>query len=149
MAVQPGIAFAQQESSAPQSILTPDAVETHVGTLEFEDGVPTQETADKVYDTLDFIYAYRAFMDNMRGVSIHAIRQGLRDVGVKDNEVLIFSELMDSNSLFLTANADTIYVMGSADLSQGPVVIEAPPKFLGVVQDAWFRWVTDLGIPGP
>ena len=28
-------------------------------------------------------------------------------------------------------------------------MIETPPKFLGAVQDAWFRWVIDLGVPGP
>ena len=39
--------------------------------------------------------------------------------------------------------------MGFLDLSDGPVVLETPPKFLGAVQDAWFRWVTDLGLPGP
>ena len=73
----------------------------------------------------------------------------MRGIGVKDNEVLVFSELMDAKSLFLTANADTIYVMGSLDLSKGPVVLETPPKFLGAVQDAWFRWVIDVGPPGP
>src|SRR6185312_12160471 len=91
----------------------------------------------------------RAFMDNMRGVSIQALRKGMQSIGVKDNEVLVFSELMDAKSLFLTANADTIYVMGSLDLSKGPMVVETPPKFLGVVQDAWFRWIVDLGLPGP
>jgi hypothetical protein len=30
-------------------------------------------------------------------------------VGAEDNTGLLFSDLMDSNSLFLTANADTIY----------------------------------------
>ena len=35
------------------------------------------------------------------------------------------------------------------DLSDGPVVIEAPPEFLGIAQDAWFQWVTDMGSPGP
>jgi hypothetical protein len=88
-------------------------------------------------------------MDTMRGVSIHALRKAMEDMGVKDGEVLVFSELMDSNSLFLTANADTVYIMGWLDLTRGPMVIETPPMLLGVVQDAWFRWVTDLGVPGP
>jgi hypothetical protein len=88
-------------------------------------------------------------MDNLRGVSIRALRQGMEDIGVKDGEVLVFSNLMDSDSLFLTANADTVYVMGWLDLSKGPMVIETPPAFLGAVQDAWFRWVIDLGLPGP
>jgi hypothetical protein len=140
---------ASEPGKPPASITTPDKVETRIGSLEFKDGVPSKATADKVYDNLDFTYAYRAFMDNMRGVSIHAIRKGLRDIEVKDNEVLIFSELMDSRSLFLTANCDTIYAMGSLDLKKGPMVIETPPLFLGTVQDAWFRWVIDLGLPGP
>jgi len=133
----------------PKSITTEDKFQTRIGPLEFRDGVPTKETARQVYDNLDFIYAYRAFMDNLRGVSIHALRKGMQDIGMKPNEVMVFSELMDAKSLFLTANADTIYVMGYLDLSKGPVVIEAPPNFLGVVQDAWFRWVIDLGLPGP
>jgi len=137
------------QSVPPASLTTPDRVESTIGTLEFTDGVPSKATAQKAYDNLDLTYAFRAFMDNLRGVSIHALRKGMQDIGVKANEVLIFSELMDAKSLFLTANADTIYVMGYLDLSKGPVVIETPPEFLGAVQDAWFRWVTDLGVPGP
>jgi hypothetical protein len=133
----------------PPQITTPDKVETRIGTLDFKDGLPSKATLDKVYDNLDFTYAYRAFMDNLRGVSIHALRKGMMNIGMKENEVLVYSELMDAKSLFLTANADTIYVMGFLDLTKGPVVLETPPKFLGAVQDAWFRWVTDVGLPGP
>jgi hypothetical protein len=149
ISVLPHDAAAQTGAGIPPSITTPDQIETRIGTLEFKDGVPNKATLDKVYDNLDFTYAYRAFMDNMRGVSIHAMRKGMQSIGVKDNEVIVFSELMDAKSLFLTANADTIYVMGSLDLTKGPMVLEAPPKFLGAVQDAWFRWVIDLGLPGP
>ena len=38
----------------PASIQIPDAVETRLGTLRFEDGFPTEETAQKIYDQLDF-----------------------------------------------------------------------------------------------
>lgn len=146
------IVAAGQGQDAPQppaSVVTPDTVETRIGTLQFKDGVPSPETLDKVYDNLDFTYAYRAFMDNLRGVSIHALRQGMIDMGVKANEIVIYEQLMDARSLFLTANADTIYVFGYFDLSQGPIVLETPPDFLGTVQDAWFRWVIDIGAPGP
>ncbi|SIT55487.1 conserved exported hypothetical protein [Mesorhizobium prunaredense] len=140
---------ATAQTAIPPSLVTPDKVETPLGALDFKDGVPSEATAQKLYDNLDFTYAYRAFMDNLRGVSIQGFRKGLESVGVKDNEVIVFEELMDAKSLFLTANADTIYVMGTLDLSKGPVVLETPPKFLGAVQDAWFRWVIDLGGPGP
>nr|WP_245943930.1 DUF1254 domain-containing protein [Acuticoccus kandeliae] len=137
------------DGAVPRSLVTPDRVETSQGTFEFHEGVPTEASAAALFDQLDFTYAYRAFTDTMRGVSIRALRKGLLDIGVKKNEVLVFSELMDAKSLFLTANADTIYVMGWLDLSDGPVVLETPPKFLGAVQDAWFGWVIDLGLPGP
>ena len=32
----------------PESIMTPDQVDTRLGTLEFFDGVPTEKTAEKV-----------------------------------------------------------------------------------------------------
>lgn len=146
-ATQP--AHAQATAGIPPEVTTPDKVESRIGTLDFKDGLPSKATLDKVYDNLDFTYAYRAFMDNLRGVSIHALRKGMMNIGMKENEVLVYSELMDAKSLFLTANADTIYVMGFLDLTKGPVVLETPPKFLGAVQDAWFRWVIDVGLPGP
>jgi hypothetical protein len=61
---------------------------------------------------------------------------------------VIFSDLMDSESLFLTANADTVYYLGFVDLSNGPRVVETPPDALGTFDDMWFRRVIDFGRPG-
>ena len=144
-----GCATAQTTTGIPPSLVTPDKVESRIGTLDFKDGQPSKQTLEKVYDNLDFTHALRAFTDTLQGVSIHAIRKGIASVGAKDNEVIVFTELMDAKSLFLTANADTIYIIGSLDLSKGPMVIEVPPQVLGTVQDAWFRWVIDVGLPGP
>jgi hypothetical protein len=142
-------AQAQVSSATLKSISTPDKVETRIGMLDFKDGMPSKDTVAKVYDNLDFTHAFEAFVDTMQGVSIHALHKGFLSIGVKDNEVLVFSELMDAKSLFLTANADTIYYMGILDLTKGPMVLEVPPKALGAIDDYWFRWVTDIGLPGP
>ncbi len=144
-----GLAAAQTQTATPPELVTPDRVETRIGTLEFKDGQPSKATLDTIYDHLDYTHALRAFADTLQGVSIHALRKGMQSVGVKENEVLLFSELMDAKSLYLTANADTVYVMGSLDLTKGPMVLEVPPQALGTVQDAWFRWVIDVGLPGP
>lgn len=143
------VAQGRPGDSLPASITTPDSVETRIGPLSFDDGVPTGNTAEKVYDNLDFTYAFRAFTDAFQGVSVQAIRRGLLEAGVKDNELMLFSGLMDSDSLFLTANADTVYYFGFLDLSNGPMVLETPPGALGTIDDMWFRWVTDFGRPGP
>ena len=55
-------------------------------------------------------------------------------IGAEDNTVVIFSELMDAKSLFLTANADTVYYLAAIDLTKGPMVIEQPPKAVGTHQ---------------
>ncbi len=86
LATQTAIALAQTPPAIPGSISTPNAVETPIGELEFKDGVPPKETAAKLYDNLDFIYAHRAFMDNMRGVSIRALHNGLQSIGVKETK---------------------------------------------------------------
>jgi hypothetical protein len=142
-------AKAQPANPPPPSITTPDVVESRIGTLEFTDGMPSQETLDKVYDHLDFVHAFEAFVNTMQGVNLRAIHQGLLDAGVQDNEVILFSELMDAKTVLLLGNADTVYAFGILDLTQGPLVLEVPSKLLGFINDGWYRWVTDIGVSGP
>jgi hypothetical protein len=131
------------------SISLPDRLDSRVGTLESVDGVPSRETAELVYDHLDFVHALNAYLDGFAGASTYAIRKGFHDVGVEDNQVLIFSELMGSESVFLTANADTVYYLSVVDLTSGPMVVETPPQALGVFDDMWWGWIIDFGLPGP
>src|SRR5208337_1575933 len=138
-------AFAQ----TPASITTPDKLQTRLRPLEFKDGAPSKETVEKVYDNLDFMHDVEAFVNAYQGASTYAIREGLLNEGVEDNTLVVFSDLMDSKSLFLTANTDTPYLWGIIDVSKGPMVFEVPPNLLGTLDDMWFRWVTDVGAPGP
>lgn len=133
----------------PAEITTPASVDTRIGKLEFFDGVPSAETADKVFDNIDFARGVEAFLNGIPGASLVAIRAGLRDVGAVGSTVGIFEQLMDSKSLYLTANTETVYFWNWLDLKDGPVVVETPPNILGVVDDFWFRYVTDLGNAGP
>ena len=121
-------------SETLRSISTPERLDSRLGTLEFVDGVPSGETAEKVYDHLDFVHALNVFLDGYAGASTCAIRKGFHEAGVQDNAILIFSELMGSESLFLTANADTVYFLGIVDLTSGPMVVETPPQALGAVR---------------
>ena len=131
------------------SITTPDKVESSIGTLEYKDGAPSKETVAKVYDYLDLMHGVEAFVNAYQGASVAAIFKGFEDAGVPDNTALIWSELMDAKSLFLTANADTVYFWVNLNVTKGPLVVETPPLSLGVIDDIWFRWVTDFGLPGP
>ena len=142
-------AAAQTATAMPPAISTPDKVETRIGPLDFKDGAPSAATVAKVYDNLDFTHAFDAFVNTFQGVNASAARKGMLDIGVKDNEIGVFSDLMDAKSLFLTANADTVYFVGFINLTNGPMVLETPPKALGTLDDMWWRWVIDFGLPGP
>ena len=137
-------------SPVPSAITTPATVESGlIGTLDFTDGYPTRETAARLRDHLDYLHGVETFMNTIQGVSVYAIREGFLNAGVADGDVLIFSELMDSASLFLTGNADTIYFWTFLDLTSGPLVVQIPTDTLGAIDDMWFRWITDFGLPGP
>jgi hypothetical protein len=137
------------KTPVPAAITTPSSVKTEIGELTFTDGYPKGETAAILRDHLDYLHGVETFMNTIQGVSVYAIRKGFQDAGVADGDVLIFSELMDSRSLFLTANADTVYFWSFHDLSQGPLVFETPSDTLGLFDDIWFRWISDFGLPGP
>ena len=137
------------ETAVPASITTPSNVETRIGTLEFTDGYPTGATAAKLRDHLDYLHGVEAFTNSIQGVSTYALREGFLSAGIADGDVAIFSQLLDSRTLLLTGNADTVYFMTFVDLSNGPLVIDTPSDTLGIVDDMWFRWVSDFGLPGP
>jgi hypothetical protein len=136
------------KTPVPEAITTPAKVEAGIGTLEFTDGYPMGDTAARLRDHLDYLHGVDAFMNTVQGVSTYALREGFLREGIADGDVAMFSELMDSASLFLTANADTVYFWTFLDLSNGPLVVETPADTLGCIDDMWFRWVTDFGLPG-
>jgi hypothetical protein len=102
------------------------------------------------YDQLDFGRGVDAFLTGMSATSVQALCRGFEEAGIKLNQGIGISEdLIDARSLFLTANTTTVYVMLCIDLKDGPMVVRVPPRVLGPVDDADFRWVTDVGLTGP
>jgi len=134
----------------PASIMTPDSVETRIGTLRFFDGYPDDATTQLVYDNLDFMNGVNAFLNAVPGASAEGFRTGWATQGADNNQtVLVMENLMDSKSLFLTPNTESIYNMAWFDTSEGPLVIETPPNVLGIIDDHWFKYVGDFGNAGP
>lgn len=135
----------------PAKIMTPDKVDTRIGRLEFVDGVPVAATTQALYDHLDFTRGFAVFLNFVPAASLEAIRLGNSGLGAKaSNQAVIFDQLLDSNPLLLTGNTDTVYCLVTLDLqADGPTVIEVPPgSGPGTVNDAFFRFVVDMGAPG-
>jgi hypothetical protein len=136
----------------PASVMTPDVVDSRIGRLEFTDGVPTIETTSLLWDHLDFIRGVEVFLNCIPAASLEAMNVGMESLGLDAcHKVAITDRLLDSNALFLTGNTDTVYASVMIDLGRdGPTVVEVPPGCgPGTVNDAWFRFVIDMGAPGP
>jgi hypothetical protein len=133
----------------PTNVITPDKTETRLGTLEFVDGVPTEATSQKVWDHLDFSRAVEAMIMTTPAASLVGFRNGIRQWG-PDNETMIYWHgRLDSKGLLLTGNTTVVYTFMWIDLKDGPMVMETPPNVLGIIDDAWFHYVTDFGNAGP
>jgi hypothetical protein len=72
-------------TDVPAAIQTPDTVQSSVGTLEFRDGAPSEETAALLYDHLDHLNGVQAFLRAIPVASMVAARRGFASVGAEDN----------------------------------------------------------------
>jgi len=133
----------------PSSIAAPNKVDTPFGELRFFDGVPDQASTEKIYDNLDFQHALQAYLLAIPAVNQAADRDAILQVGPANATVPIWEEMVDARTIELTANNNTPYTWFWVDLHGGPVVVEVPPKVLGIVNDMWYFWVVDVGFTGP
>jgi hypothetical protein len=136
----------------PPEIMTPETVSTRIGTLHFSDGRPTSETTQLLFDHLDFMRGVEVFLNFVPAASLEALHRGNVSLGADaPHKVVVMTKLLDSTPLFLTGNTDTVYASAFFDLQKsGPIVVEIPPGMgPSTVNDAFFRFVTDMGAPGP
>ena len=127
-------------------------IDTRIGTLSFENGFPSEETARKLFDEMDYQRAVQAYLWGYPVVSFESIRVGTqRDLGADLNDLVIADNFADPKGLWLTANDTTIYALANLDLGKsGPVVVEIPPgAIVGLIDDFWQRSIADVGLPGP
>ena len=132
--------------------LAQETKDTRIGKLSFENGYPSKDTATKLYDEMDFQRATQAYLWAFPAVSNQSIQVGLfRDLGADFNDIVLFDKFLDTKSLFLTGNTTTMYALALVNLAKdGPVVLEIPPgPTAGMVDDFWFRSVTEVGRTGP
>lgn len=134
----------------PEGISTPNKMNSStLGELNFFDGVPLPETSDKVYDYVDLHNAVDAYVKGIQIASMEAMKQGILKFGPENQTALLFENLMDSKSLWLTPNTTSVYMASWMEIGKEPMVIETPPDVLGFVNDHWFKYVIDFGRLGP
>jgi hypothetical protein len=139
------------KADVPQSLITPDRVHTEfLGELTFTDGMPSEATVRKTYDFIDLSRAVDAFLNGIPCTSIYAMLEGLKQAGAAPGDLALWQNYGDARTLALTFNTSTPYAFAEINVKDEPAIVEVPAGFLvGAVDDAFFRYVTDLGATGP
>ena len=132
---------------------TTRTVETRIGKLEYVGGFPTDETTQRAYDQLDVQRASQVYLEFMPFMSQQAIfRSQKQESGMRENGdmgIYDYQAKGKVNAVGLTYNTESIYMSAVLNVEAGPVIIETPANILGVIDDGWMRYVTDLGNAGP
>jgi hypothetical protein len=127
-----------------------ETVATRLGDFEFANSYPAGNAAQRLRDALVFNRAVEAYLIQMPAVSDYSVWTGVASTGQgMPNQVLIWETLMDSATLLLTGNTETVYALAALDLMRdGPVVVEVPPKMLGTLGDLTQHTIVDIGVAG-
>lgn len=139
----------------PSSGMVPSAqaqpVETRVGPIELELGVPTEQSAQRLFDSMDFQRACQAYLWALPAVGFeYVLREQRNELGARNGDVVIYKGYRDV-SRFLTPNVTTPYIIGFMDLAEaGPMMLQVPAGAIaGSAMDFWQRPLTDFGLTGP
>ena len=129
-------------------VAVPNTLETSIGSLNLSYGYPDDATTQKVYDNLDASRALQAYLLAIPIVNQAGMRASIAKFGPANQTNVIWEDLVDSKTVELTANDNTVYSFIWLDTKKGPLVVEVPPMVLGLVDDFWYRLVADVGITG-
>jgi hypothetical protein len=76
--------------------------------------------------------------------------EGMKATGANPGDLVLWKNYGDARTLALTFNTSTPYAFAEINVKAEPAIVEVPPgRLVGAVDDAFFRWVTDLGLTGP
>jgi hypothetical protein len=88
-----------------------DIVKTRIGDLPFDVGYPSAETAERLYDEMDFQRATQAYLWALPAVGFHALHLAHLNVfGARNGDVVLYQDLADKAGM-LTPNITTLYAM--------------------------------------
>jgi hypothetical protein len=117
-------------------VAVPDKIESSIGTLNLNYGYPSDDTVEKIYDNLNRSRALQACLLAIPIVNQAGMRDSLSKFGPENQTDVIWENLVDPRTVELTANDNTIYNFIWIDTHKGPLVLEVPPKVLGLIDDS-------------
>lgn len=116
----------------------------------YEGGYPTAETAQAAFDEYDYQAATQFYIWAYAYLNSLGFEKGLARLGGDERTVYIFDQRIQPQQTVITPNDEVVYFWTRMiDLSEGPVVVEVPPRARGHIWDMGMRAYSDIGDVGP
>lgn len=94
-----------------------EMLNTRFGDFKFEGGYPVGDATQRLLELRTLNRAIEVYSTQLMAVSEIAVKEGLRAFGAtKPTQVVIWENLMDSGTVLLTANTETVYAIAHLDL---------------------------------
>ena len=108
---------AYAQGTEPHGWLNTETLKPRSCDFEFKNGYPVGDTAQRLLNLQKFNRAVEVYLTQLMPVSEIALREGMRAFGSKKPaQVVIWENLMDAQTVLLTANTETVYAMSHLDL---------------------------------
>ncbi len=116
----------------------------------YEGGYPTTETAEAAFEEYDYQAATQFYIWAYAYLNTLGVDKGMAKFGGSRFANYIFSEQIQPQHIFLTANSEVIYFVSRAiNVAEEPVVFEIPARNRGHFWDFGMRALGDTGDIGP
>ncbi|MGV0737581.1 DUF1214 domain-containing protein [Mycobacterium syngnathidarum] len=104
-----------------------------------------------IYRQMDLDHLVRAYSDLHPEAAFMALFNAYVAEGSTPQNVGIMETSVDSRQVVLTANSETIYAVHPVNLADqgGAVVVEVPPRMMGMANSPGWVNITDIGGLGP
>jgi hypothetical protein len=115
--------------------------------LQYELDVPTNETAQKMFDELAYQRAVQVYLWGLPAVGMQQYRVANAKAmggGTDDYKLGYLGDLLKSNIEHLTGNPDSMYIDYMFDTHNGPIIAEVPSTLPGFIDDMWELPVVDV-----
>jgi hypothetical protein len=149
--------YADKPSAAPESGAAKgdrnyQTLDTRIGELVFENdylvGIPTEESRDKIFDSIDFQRACQAYIWSVPMTSFYSWKQSFYEMGGEDGQIHFF-ESHESKLGGLTYNTSTPYVLAFINVAKQPTIINIPTNEVrGALHNAWQVGLSQMTEPG-
>ncbi|MFN3940221.1 MAG: DUF1254 domain-containing protein, partial [Chitinophagales bacterium] len=119
--------------------------------FEFDHGLPTADTRQKLYDEIDFQRAVQAVIWAEPAINNILFLRAMEKVGVPNLGAMVYNERMHPGQETLTPTQSVVYLYDNINLKEtGPVVYITPEAPINAgFFDMWMRPVYDFGTVGP